>query len=485
MKNIFFFLIFIIFPIASLYAQQVQLNDEEQFDDAEYFFATEEYEEAFFIFKQLVEKFPDNANLNFRAGMSLLNIEGREKESLSYFQNAVKNTSLKYKDRDFNLKTAPHHAWYYLGNAYRINNALDEALESYQKFQDLKNFEKKYNIGIVETEVKACERAKIIKDNPVNLLKENLGELINTGVKTYQPIVNANETVMCFMQKQKFYDAIMISYKIDGQWTSPTNISPQIGSDGDMMPTAFSADGTELLLVQRTNSSNGNIFYSKKADVFWSKAEKLGRNINTMSDEDHASFSSDGKSIIFSSARKGGEGELDLYISNKLSDNTWGPASNLGPKINTEKSETSAFLSANDSLLYFSSKGHFNMGGYDIFFSKKNSNGNWGDPANIGFPLNTTTDNSSFQPIGELNKGYIALFGEESNFGIQDIYKVEILPFTDPLAAENPLATKDFSLTIENEKNGEIIEIEYTRKTDAFKIINSSKKESPWKIKKD
>lgn len=99
--------------------------------------------------------------------------------------------------------------------------------------------------------------------------------------------------------------------------------------------------------------------------------------------------------------------------------------------------------------------------------------------------MNTTTDNSSFQPIGELNKGYIALFGEKSNYGIQDIYKVEILPFTDPLAPENPLATQDFSLTIENAETGEIIELEYNRKTDDFKIKNPSIKETHWKIKKD
>ncbi|MCF8380232.1 MAG: hypothetical protein K9H49_11680 [Bacteroidales bacterium] len=484
MRNIIIFLILFLLPITGIHAQQA-LDDEEQFDDAEYFFATEEFGEAFFIFNQLLNKFPDNANLNFRAGMSLLSIEGREKEALPYFLKAVKKTTLKYKERDFSITAAPHHAWFYLGNAYRINNELDKALESYETFRDINKFEKKYNIGIVEKEVKACERAKIIKDNPVNLIKVNLGELINTGAKTYQPVVNADETVLCFMQEQKFYDAIMISYKKDGAWTQPLNISPQIGSDGDMTPAAFSADGSEMLLVKRNNSSEGDIYYSRKTDVFWSKAVKLGKTINTMSDEDHASFSSDGQSIIFSSARKGGQGGLDLYISNRLSDGNWGTAINLGMIINSENDETSAFFTNKDSLLYFSSKGHFNMGGYDIFFSKKDSDGNWIDPANIGFPLNTTTDNTFFQPVNEANIGYIALFGEESNFGVEDIYRVEILPFTDPQAPENPLATKDFIMRLENSKSGEIIEIEYNRNTDSFKIKTPIGGNAEWSIKKE
>lgn len=484
MKNIFLFLIILFLPISGLFSQQA-LDDDEQFDDAEFFFAAEEFNEALYIFKQLLNKFPENANLNYRAGMTLLNIEGSEKDALPYFLQAVKNTSLKYQERKFDIKQAPYHAWYYLGNAYRINNQLDNALESYNTFLELKDFEKEYNIDFVEIEIKACERAKIIKDNPVNLIKENLGKIINTGAKTYQPIVNMNETVMCFMQEQKFYNAILLSYKKDGQWGKPVNISSQIGSDGDMIPTAFSADGTEMLLVQRSNASNGNIYYSEKSDVFWSKAVKLGRNINTMSDEAHASFSPDGKSLIFSSARKGGEGKLDLYISNRLSDGTWGSASNMGSIINSESDETSAFLLKGDSLLYFASKGHFNMGGFDIFYTKINSKGNWVYPINIGYPLNTTNDNLYFQPVRKSNTGYIALFGENSNLGIKDIYHIEILPFTDPIAPENPLATKDFTLILKDPESGEIIEINYKRKTDDFIINSDQRSKIIWKLKKD
>ncbi len=484
MKSIFLIYIILLLPISSLQSQK-NLDDEEQFDDAEFFFASEEFDEAFYIFKQLINKFPENSNLNFRTGMCLLNIEGREKDALPFFQNAVKNTTLIYRERNFDVKKAPYHAWYYLGNAYRINNQLEDALDSYNTFLELENFEEEYNIEIVANEIKACERAKIIKDNPVNLVKENLGELINTGDNISRPVVNINETVMCFMQEQRFYDAILLSYKKDGQWTETVNISSQVGSDGDMIPTAFSADGTEMLLVKRTNSSNGNIYYSKKTDFLWSEAIKLGKNINTFSDEAYASFSPNGNSLIFSSARKGGEGKLDLYISNRLLDGTWGPASNMGSVINSENDETSAFLMKGGSLLYFASDGHYNMGGFDLFFSKTDSKGDWGEPINIGYPLNTTNDNMYYQPVSKSNTGYIALSGEESNFGIKNIYHIEIIPFADPLAPKNPLANKDFTLILKDAGSGEIIEIDYNRKTDNFNINSNMKSNIIWKLKKN
>ena len=130
-----YYILFVIFllPLLSLYSQP-QLDNEKQFDDAEFFFATEEYKEALYLFKQLLNTYPENANINFRTGMTYLNIEGYEKNALGYLLKAVKNTSLKYKPKRFDVKEAPHHAWFYLGNAYRINNELDKAIESYKTF---------------------------------------------------------------------------------------------------------------------------------------------------------------------------------------------------------------------------------------------------------------------------------------------------------------------------------------------------------------
>lgn len=483
MNRIFF--IFFLFNLnAGILHCQPPTDVYQQFDDAEFFYSTEEYEEALYLFQQLYRDYPENHNLNFKIGMCYLNIPGQERNAIKYFEKAVDNTTLKYKEHDFTIKKAPHHAWFYLGNAYRINNELDKALDSYIKFQDIRNFEKKYNLAIVQNEVNACERAKIIQDNPINLVLKNLGESINTGVKAYQPVVNRSESVLAFMQEQRFYDAIMFSEKVNGQWTVPVNITPQVGSDGDMVPAAFSDDGKSLLLIKRTNSSDGDIYISKREGNLWNIAKPLDKNINSSRDEAHASFSEDGNQIILSSARRGGYGGLDLYTSYLKTDGTWTLPQNLGELINTEYDESSAFLMNGGKTLYFTSRGHFNMGGYDIFFSNLDENGKWTDPVNIGYPLNTTNDNSFYQPVGNGNSGYIALFGQEANFGEEDIYRIEVLPFTGPKVPEKAMFDEDFTILIENEESGEIIELKYDRKTDQIILNSNQKTKLKWTLKK-
>ena len=455
---------------ASLLAQQ-KTSGEETFKDAEFFFSSGEYEEALYLFLQLTRDYPDNNNFHFRAGMSFLELPGKERESIPYFEKAVQNTTLKYKDKDFQIRQAPHHAWFYLGNAYRINNQLDKALESYEKFMDIRNFESTYNLRIVENEIAACQRAKIIQDSPVQLEKQNLGQEINSSSHNFQPVVNKDETVMVFMQRQRFYDAIMYSIKENGQWTKPINITPQIGSDGEMVPTGISPDGKELLLVRKISEDNGDIYYSRLEGTFWSKATDLGKTINTIKNEDHASFSCDGSYIIFSSDRRGGYGKLDLYITKRLNDNTLDQPQNMGNTINTEEDETSAYLAMNDKLLYFSSSGHFNMGGFDIFFSEKTDNG-WSEPVNIGFPLNTTGDNRFYQPVNKGNTGYANFFNQKENLKEEDIYRIEITPQSKIQLPEAKKLDKSFSLEVVDKETNKIFKIHYNRATDEFTIEN-------------
>ncbi len=474
MKRVVLIYLYVTLSFNVTYSQNKDI--ETIFDDAEFFFATEEYEEALYLFQQLVRENPENANFRFRLGMTYLNIPGKETKSIPHLQKATENITLKYKQRSLSEKQAPHHTWFYLGNAYRIDNQLDKALECYRIFQDIRNFEKHYNIRIVEEEIKACERAKIIKDSPLNILKDNLGDIINDGSKNYRPVVNYDETAMVFMRTQKFYEAIMYSYKKDGQWTKPENITPQVGSDGDMTPSGISADGKKLLLIKRLKrTDNGDIYYSELQGNIWTKATPLGKNINSSRNEDHASFSPDGNTIYFSSDRRGGEGELDIYLSKKQHDGTWGPAINLGPKINTPMNETSVFISP----------GNFNMGGYDIFYSEMNKQYKWTDAVNLGYPVNTTNDNRFYQPVSK-TEGYTALFNEKENYGEEDIYRIKILPFTEPVTIQRSLFNNNFTIELEEKKPGnEIIIITYDLENDSLKVKSSEGIVYKTTIKKD
>ncbi len=449
---------------------------EELFEDGDYFFAREEYEEAAYLYRQLLLAEPENHNAHYKLGMAYLNIEGQESNAIEHFLKATENTSLKYRKNYYKEKRAPHHTWFFLGNAYRINNQLKEALEAYETFKSVKNFEKHYNLRITEEEIRAVGRAKIIQDAPVDLYKFCFDEPINTTENEYNAVISANEKVLVWMASQKFYEAIMMSIKQDGKWTNPINITPQVGSDGEMIPTGLSADGTELLLV-KMGEFDSDIYYSSYDGTFWSKAEPLQGDVNSNFTEDHASFHPDGNSIYFSSDRRGTTGGLDIWISSKLNDGTWSEPRNAGENVNTDLDETSAYASPDEKKLIFASMNHFNMGDYDIFFCDVNEDGSFGPAFNIGYPVNTTNENTWFVPVKDGNSGIYSM-RDEAGTGKKDIWFIEIIPREEMIAKTlTRLSEEDFTITVTDAETGEKITLEYDAVNDKITIHSKSGKE--------
>jgi len=104
---------------------------------------------------------------------------------------------------------------------------------------------------------------------------------------------------------------------------------------------------------------------------------------------------------------------------------------NLGPEINTIYNEETPFLANDDRTLFFSSRGHFNLGGYDIFRSDLDAQGRWSTPVNIGYPVNTTDDDLFFMPLGNGDRGYYSRFADDG-YGRMDIYSCDIYSELNP-----------------------------------------------------
>lgn len=468
-------LILTLFTACSLNLFAQDESPEELFEDGDYFFAREDYEEAAYLYSQLLRTEPGNHNVHFKLGMAYLNIEGQEEKAIDHFLEASENTSLKYRKNYYKEKNAPHHTWFFLGNAYRINNQLAEALEAYDTFLSVKNFEKHYNVRITEEEIKAAERAKIIQDAAVNTYKFGFGEPVNTAGNEYNAVISANENVLVWMNSQKFYEAIMMSIKQNGKWSEPVNITPQVGSDGNMIPTGLSADGTELLLIKQFEFDS-DIFYSRYNGTFWSKAVEVEGMVNSNFTEDHASFSPDGQTMFISSDRRGSVGGLDIWSSKKLDDGSWSEPVNAGERVNTKADETSAYMSPDGKQFIFCSRGHYNMGGYDIFQCDVLTDGTYGYAFNMGYPVNTTNDNTFFVPLKD---GYSGIYCRRDNEGVggKDIWYIEIIPQEETLAkALTRLSEEDFSITITDKDTGEKITLEYDSVSDRVTIRSESGK---------
>ena len=163
-------------------------------------------------------------------------------------------------------------------------------------------------------------------------------------------------------------------YGREDKWGTPRNMTLDLVVDGNCTTLSLSYSGDELYLFKDVDHV-GNIYVSNYKNGKWSPMRKLNANINTQHYETHACVSADGTKLFFSSNRAGGYGDLDIYVSERVPGGDWGPATNLGPNINSRFNENTPFVTTDGNTLYFSSEGHNTMGGYDIFFSQKQSDG--------------------------------------------------------------------------------------------------------------
>jgi hypothetical protein len=399
------------------------------FYDAESWILFEAYQDALPLYQQLLRKYPDNSNFKYRIGQCYMNMPGDKAKAVSYLEDAIKNINPKYKEGKFNETGAPYDALYYLANAYRINNQIDKALRTYELFRKNLNPEV-YDTTVVNLQIQSCRNAKELMRMPLFIKQKNLGNVINSSNNDFNPVISDKEDLLVFSRSQPFYDALMYSTKVNGVWTEPKNMNELLKVDRDLFPTSISKDGKDLYLYSSADY-DGIIYTSRFENETWSPLVKLNDNINTKYWESHATISHDNKKLYFTSNRKGTVGGLDIYVSNRDSTGDWGPAVNLGPVINTAYNEESPFLSEDDKTLFFSSRGHFNMGGYDIFYSTLLPNGEWSVPLNVGYPLNSADDDVFFKPLNQGYEGYIAK-EIPGGYGKQDIYRIEIFSNDHP-----------------------------------------------------
>ena len=401
----------------------------EIFLEAESYFLFEEYNEALPLYLRINNKFPENNNINYKIGVCYLNNSYEKENAISFLERAVTDINPEYKENNFKEKSAPLESLFHLGTAYRINNLIDKAIETYKKFGEQSD-PAIYDHKLVDEQINACYNAIDLKTRPIDFDILNIGDRINTRFSDINPVVSGDETKMVYIQKQQFYDAVFFSEKIDGVWSIPRNIIPELGVDEDAYPTALSYDGN-LLLIYRSDNFIGDLYYSTLSDGTWSKLVKLNDNINTKYWESHACLTRNNDTLYFTSNRKGGYGGLDIYFSTKDKSDQWTSPVNLGPVINTIYNEETPFITSDGNTLYFSSYGHYNMGGYDVFYTSLLEDGTWSVPINAGYPINTTEDDIFFVPV---NNGIFAYFPRflQDGIGRTDIYKLEIYSGTHP-----------------------------------------------------
>ncbi|NVO03243.1 MAG: PD40 domain-containing protein [Bacteroidetes bacterium] len=175
------------------------------------------------------------------------------------------------------------------------------------------------------------------------------------------------------------------------------------------------------------NGRNTDIFESIFNGKNWSAPIKLDKTINSKFNETSACLSKDGNTLFFTSDRKGGYGGLDIWKSEILENGDWSPATNLGPEINTALDEESPFFLEDGVTMYFSSKGHGSLGGFDVYYTTLTEEGYWNKPTNIGFPINTIENELHFK-ISDDEKNAFYSSSKSCSNGNYKILRVQFNP---------------------------------------------------------
>jgi len=407
--------------------QQISENRKNLFNDAEYFFESEDYKEALANYLKLyIGNVQTNCYLNYKIGICYLNILGMSDLSIPYLEKATENVTNGYLKSSINEIKAPFDAYLFLGDAYRESGDINKAILAYWKFKNTAGDVSKNLLPYTDRQIESCKTAKELLEKPINVTYENLSTDIPEAKQLLSLCISSDERFMAFAVKAKFYDAIYVAHQVNGKWNKANNITPQLKSDGNQYPCSFSHGGDTLFLSFK-DPYDADIFYSTQApNNKWNASEPFIKAVNSKYMENGIAISPTNKQVYFSSSRKTSLGQKDIFVTNTDAKGNWSQAVSLANIINTPFDEDMPVLSKNDSVLFFYSQGHLNMGGYDLFYTTKDKQGNWTTPTNLGYPINSTDDDLLTVPIS--TKVFYAYYYKKGTWGEPGLYKVTITP---------------------------------------------------------
>ena len=384
-----------------------------------FYYYDEDYEKAASLYESLLNIYPDNSNLSAKLGICYLNIDGKKADALKLLTKASANVVSNDKEYIEYGEKAPLDTYLYLAIAFHQNDSLQKAVSLYydakKRLGGTEIFRKEY----IDNQIGDCRYAMEMKKKPLTIISSLFAPWLNEYPGACNPVVSKNDSVFVFTLKKDGKTRILCSYK-SGTWKRPVDITRQLGGYDRFYSNSITGDG-RLLIIYMEDGGDGNLYYSQRKDTTWTKIKSLGKYINTIYWESHGFITPDGKTLYLASNRPGGEGELDIWISEKADDGTMKRPVNCGDVINTPYNENTPFYDPSSNTLLFSSAGHISMGGYDVFRSI-NRNGSWTNPIAMPFAFNNTTDNSFFI-LNNNAPGFItSLFNEKTKS--RNIYSI-------------------------------------------------------------
>jgi outer membrane protein OmpA-like peptidoglycan-associated protein len=370
-----------------------------------------------------------NPELNYKTGVSALFSDNKE-EAAGFLLKALE---VKPDVSDDIL--------FYTGRALHYSGRYAEAIEKMNAFIGSAKKKDKKELAKAMIISEQCGNALNIIQDTLRIRIENFGANINSIADDYSQVFTADGKIIYFGSRRqipksgkryddtKFDENIFVSNIINGSW------SPSVPAGKNLVTkyceTPLYIDPLRTRLFIYAGYENGGdiklVNTNKKGE--WKAPVALPYPINSNGSETSFSFHPTGNEIYFvTDSRKDNLGGKDIYFIKKRSERKWSKPQNAGPKINTIYDEESVRFSRTGDTLFFSSRGHNSIGGFDIFYSVKDSAGEWDSVRNYGFPVNTPWDELFFYPAPEKDSTFYFVSNRSGGIGGLDIYSGKLLP---------------------------------------------------------
>jgi len=436
-----FTLLFISLSISVVYSQSLppgtysSTNKKavKYFEDSKKMFQIRKDADAEKLIKKAIEEDPQFIEAH-SAYADFLMGNNRVKEAIPLYEKAIQLNPKIFIDNNF-----------YLGGALLHEAQYEKAIPCFEII--LKT--ERINPNLKDEAARFLKNAKFGADaikHPQPFKLVNVGAGINTAEFEYFPALTADGNTFLFTRNIREGEGVTaprqedfyVSKKVNGVWQTANPITsvntlgnegaPSLSADGEIMFFASCMEMTgDYGSSDRKGYGSCDIFYAQKINGKWTRPRNAGSTINTKNWETQPSFSSDGKTLYFIRGIVTREGikNPDIYSSTIGEDGKFSEPIRLSDNINTPEGEESVFIHPDNQTIYFSSEGHPGMGGLDIFVSKKQADGTWGKAVNLGYPINTFTDENSLLVDANGKLAYYAS-EREGGFGGLDIYQFEL-----------------------------------------------------------
>ncbi len=425
------------------------------------------FQQAILNYQKVQDFNPNNAALNYKIGSSLLFTNHKEK---------AYNYLLKAKGFNVDL---PSDFLFYYAMSLQLNGDYLQAIKQFEQFAETAKT-KVYELYqvFVKKHIKECQDSDKFLTAEHRIWVDNLS--LNTEYDEWSPCLSADGELLIFTSNQPNQNQ-MNEYGMYDQNIYYANLSSrkfrkvlpisELNTEEDDVSGGLSYDGQRLLIFKEEDG-NTDVFESKLRGVKWGKpTRKMGEKLrggNTDRNETFASFDPPDVKLYYIT-NGGHSGDKDIFFSGVMNRdrNLWGKGQSAGHAINTKFQEGSVYIHPDAKTMYFSSQGHNSIGGYDIFVSYVDDLGHWGEPINLGYPINTPYDDLFYSATASGRYAYIASNRPGGKGGL-DIYRVThrqsdklmILdvqdqliasiakPESDNVVAEQPIVVKEKSLTV-------------------------------------